>query len=195
MAAYKAQLTPPDPDDKTGAILYNLVTYVPDPLGSFLNRLRRQLEPNSPPARSHITVLTPRPLDNVDKVWQKLLERALNISAFMIEATQVKVFENTGVVYLAIGVGSTELKLMYECLNMDGAAYTERHPFHPHITLAQGLKGERLSQIRELASRQWSDYTAARVFCAKNFALVRNTIHDEWIDLKQLTLQPNGSNS
>ena len=111
----------------------------------------------------------------------------------MIEATQVKVFENTGVVYLAVGSGSTQLKRMHERLNMNGAAFTERHPFHPHITLAQGLKGERLDQIRELASRQWSDYTAARFFIVKNFALVRNTIHDEWIDLKKLTLQPNDS--
>lgn len=189
MAESKTRFISPDPTSEKGSILYNLVTYVPDPLGAFLNKLRRQLMPESPPARSHITVLTPRPLDDVETVWLKLQECARQISAFRIEVTDVRVFENTGVVYLAIGNGCRQLKRMHELLNMDGAACPERYPYQPHITIAQGFASAQIGRTYRMASSQWSDYDADRTFYAKDFALVQRALRNEWIDLKMLTLQ------
>ena len=50
-------LTDPNAADRIGE--YALVIYIPDPLGSFLNRIREELAPGGLPGRAQVTVLPP----------------------------------------------------------------------------------------------------------------------------------------
>jgi len=177
------------PDAAAGVNEYALVAYVPAPLGSFLDELRNELVPRMPPGRSHVTVLQPRPLlEEPLAVWKRLCERTARLAPFRVEATRVEVFEETGVVFLALGDGSRELERMHRLLNRDGAAFPEPYPFRPHITLAMGLERERLDTAVASARQRWMGFGGGRDFVAKRFHFVRNTRVGLWMDLAEVEL-------
>lgn len=163
---------------------FALVAYVPDPLGSYLDETRKSLAPWMQPGRSHLTLLQPRPLlrDPIE-VWSDLRGAAAVRSAVEIEATTIEVFPETGVVYVDIGRGTSELRRMHESLNANGAFFSEPYPFHPHITLAQGVEPKNLGPVRERAAEIWSEYTDERQFLIDRLYFVQNTMVNLWMDL------------
>ena len=175
---------------------FAVVTYIPDPLASFLHAVQKEIAPSYQSVRAHVTVLPPRPLPleiGAEFAGEQLREQTLRVPAFVIEATGVEVFRDTSVIYLAVGAGRVELERMHGLLNSDGLAHAEPYPFHPHITVAQGLAPERLRGAVELTRRRWEEYSLERSFPVETFTFVQNTIQNEWIDLAEFTLAPGGS--
>src|ERR1051326_4734849 len=99
--------------------IFALVIYIPDPLGRFLDDLRRELVPHYNP-HAHVSVLPPRSLA-VD--WRTASEQAKALleswSPFDIELTELGVFERTDVLYLEVGAGAAELRKINEAMNRD----------------------------------------------------------------------------
>src|SRR6476661_1026399 len=97
--------------------LYGLVSYLPDPLGSFLDEIRTELVPSCF-AQSHLSVLPPRALafDEAD-AQQQLAEAVQDLRPFQVELRDVEIFDKTFVIYLGVGRGGDELRRMHECLN------------------------------------------------------------------------------
>src|SRR3954467_7898549 len=89
-----------------GQNVFALVIYIPEPLGRFLDDLRRELVPHYNP-HAHVSVLPPRPL-RVD--WQTASDeaRALieGMAPFDVELTSIEMFERTEVIYIGIGRGA-----------------------------------------------------------------------------------------
>src|ERR1700730_8846823 len=96
-----------NPNGATSAIppeerlnVYALVIYIPDPLGRFLDDLRRELMPQYNP-HAHVSVLPPRPLA-VD--WSVASGQVRSLTEawapFEIELTEVGIFPVTDVIYL-----------------------------------------------------------------------------------------------
>src|ERR1700759_4914679 len=87
---------------EAGLNVFALVIYVPDPLGRFLDDLRRELVPDYNP-HAHVSVLPPRPL-GVD--WQtaadQLQETSANWDAFDVELNGIEMFPVTNVVYIQV---------------------------------------------------------------------------------------------
>ena len=165
-----------------------VVTYIPDPLGSFLDELRKQLVPSCLP-RAHVTILPPRPLNiPVESAWEIIRTRVEEFPLFEIEATDVEVFETTNVVYLAIGKGFRELVELHDRLSNGPLAFEEPYPYHPHITLAQGINPEQVPAIVEQARVQWQKYPYERSFVVEHITFVQNTTHEIWIDLAETQL-------
>src|SRR6266568_5456909 len=83
--------------------VFALVIYIPDPLGRFLDDLRRELVPGCNP-HAHVSLLPPRPL-GVD--WQVAGEQvrtsAENRPAFEITLERVRIFPVTNVIYIDLG--------------------------------------------------------------------------------------------
>src|SRR3954451_17717479 len=82
--------------------MFALVIYIPEPLGRFLDDLRRELVPHYNP-HAHVSVLPPRPL----KVgWETASDeaRALieGMAPFDVELTSIEMFERTEVIYIGI---------------------------------------------------------------------------------------------
>ncbi len=168
---------------------YAVVIYVPEPLGLYLDNMRKELAPWMAPGRSHVTVLQPRPLSSgVSEVWEDICESASNFRAFEIDATSVEVFETTGVLYLALDRGVSDLERMHRSLNANGASFPEPFPFHPHITLAQGVAEADHETVLERARSLWRDYDGVRSFRADRFHFVQNTAVNLWIDLETIRL-------
>src|SRR5215469_11258042 len=97
--------------------VFALVIYIPDPLGRFLDDLRRELAPTYNP-NAHVSVLPPRQI-TVD--WRAASNQAQAIAEawppFEVELTDVAVFELTDVIYLEVGKGSRDLYEMHRRMN------------------------------------------------------------------------------
>lgn len=163
--------------------VFALVIYIPDPLGRFLDDLRRELVPDSDP-HAHVSVLPPRPLS---VPWQTASEDARFIidrwQPFDVELTAIQVFPVTHVVYLEVGAGEPELRDMYEAMNLTSLAFQEPFPYHPHVTVAQEIPQAGVPAAHEIAERRWREYQGPRHFRAERAVFVQNTIDNRWIDL------------
>jgi 2'-5' RNA ligase len=169
---------------------FALVTYLPDPLGKFLDDLRRELVPGCVP-HAHVTVLPPRPLSATPKMAIETVRSLIaDFAPFEIEAAQVQVFPETEVVYLGIGRGHKDLLHIHQVLNVGPLHYKEPFLYNPHITLAQDLTHKRSIELATLARRRWSEFPHKRVFKAELFVFVQNTAGSSWTDLAHFHLDP-----
>ena len=168
--------------------LFALVSYVPDPLGRFLDDLRRELVPHDNP-RAHVSILPPRPL-MVDWSVASREVRALTDLAtpFDIELLEVKVFPVTDVIYLELGSGASELRSMHNAMCRGALEFREPFSYHPHLTLAQEIANQDVEATRATAVRRWHEYRGARRFRVERVVLVQNTLNGCWIDLAEYSL-------
>jgi 2'-5' RNA ligase len=167
---------------------YALVSYVPGPLGSFLDHLRQELVPSCM-AQSHVTILPPRELSaDLDDVSRQLAADLQDFCKFSVEIADVRVFASTSVVYLGLGEGREEIIRMHRALNRSLLRAAENHEFMPHITLAQDLTPEQVPQIAELAKRRWSEFSNPRRFEVDCLTFVQNTVSNCWMDLQRYPL-------
>jgi len=162
---------------------YALVTYIPDPLGAFLDELRRELVPDCIP-HAHVTILPPRALSlPSEEAWRLIRERVTSFPAFEIEPDDVQVFESTTVAYIAVRKGWQQLVELHDALTQGPLWYAEPFPYHPHITVAQDFASDRLWQVAEQARRRWAEFPHRRSFWVDSVTFVQATADNRWLDL------------
>ena len=168
--------------------VYALVTYIPSPLGRFLDDLRLELAPACTP-HAHVSLLPPRP---IDAAWQVASQHAgrllVQAEPFEIQFTHPAIFPVTGVIYLEVGDGQERLRRLHALLNAGAMAFDEPFPYHPHSTLAQEVAPGRAQELYRLALRHWDHYRGPRRFLADHAVLVQNLQGNSWIDLATLAL-------
>lgn len=177
------------PDEPDLINLYALVTYLPEPLRQCLNDLRMELVPGCH-LRAHVTVLPPRELASERNAWNQLVAETKDFDPFEVELGDICVFQKTSVIYLSIGKGHQQLVDLHNGLAHGALAFDEPFEFHPHITLAQGLRPEEVEPAREYAARQWALYSGPRSFLLDAMTFVRSTSSNNWIDLGEIALGP-----
>ncbi len=168
--------------------LFALVTYVPDPLGRFLDALRRELVPHDNP-RAHVSVLPPRPLSVDWSVASRQVRTLTDLATpFDIELGEIQVFPVTDVIYLELASGASELRRLHSAMSQDALAFREPFAYHPHLTLAQEIENQEVETMRATAVRRWQEYNGPRRFRVERVVLVQNTLNDCWIDLADYAL-------
>jgi 2'-5' RNA ligase len=167
---------------------YALVSYIPEPLAGFLDRLRRELVPNCF-LSAHITVLPPRPLcSSAETAWNSIRNVAPHFAPFDLELNGIEVFPISDVIYVAVGAGSERLKEMHAVLNTDGLEFQEPFSYYPHVTLAQELKPDELDELINVARERWTQLSHPRSFRIDKVVFVQNTRRNQWIDLWECLL-------
>ncbi len=168
--------------------VFALVIYIPDPLGRFLDDLRRELAPDCNP-HAHVSVLPPRPL-GVD--WREASEQARALAeecrCFDIELNGLKMFPVTDVVYIELGNGASELHALHAAMNSGALEFEEPFIYHPHVTVAQEIPRGDLAAVHEFARRRWNEYRGPRRFRVERAVFVQNTLDNRWIDLAEYCL-------
>src|ERR1700757_1908864 len=92
---------------------FALVSYIPEPLAGFLDRLRQELVPNCF-LQAHITILPPRPITSpAATAADALCSLAPRFEPFEVELANVEVFPVSDVIYISAGAGSEELRTMH----------------------------------------------------------------------------------
>ena len=135
---------------------FALVSYVPDPLATFIHRLRGSL-PGAGNPQAHVTILPPRPLRlPVDAAAEQVRNVLRNFPPFGVQLTRVSRFAETNFLYLEIGEGSGALHSMHDTLNEGDLADEETFEFRPHLTLGGPVPAERLEEAHGRAENLWS---------------------------------------
>jgi len=168
--------------------VFALVSYVPGPLGQFLDDLRRKLVPGCNP-HAHVSLLPPRPLA-VD--WPVASEQVRTVldrwTPFEVELTAIEIFPVTDVIYIQLGRGAAELGHVHRAMNAGALEFQEPFAYHPHITVAQEIPHENVAATSELAHRLWREYDGTRTFVAAHATFVQNSFGNCWIDLAEYAL-------
>ncbi len=168
---------------------FSLVSYIPGRLGEFLTSLRQELVPGCV-AQSHVTVLPPRPLFVESRAAEdELRERVAAFAPIRISIPGVDFFEQTAVIFADVEEGRDELLSMHNSLNTGCFYFKEPFPFHPHITLAQGITAEDLPRLYATAVRRWKEAALATLFVVDTLTFVQNTVENRWIDLAECALR------
>ncbi len=163
---------------------FALISYMPEPLAGFLDSLRCELVPRCQ-AKSHLTVLPPRPLARglPEEAWSDLNDSLNGFPPFRVELGSIEVFEGTNVIYLTIGAGYRELEQMHAALNRGPLQFAEPYQYHPHVTLAQQLTSNEVDAAAALARRRWKDFPYSHGFTVDRLTFVQNSLEDRWADL------------
>lgn len=182
-----------DPPAEDRVNSFALVSYIPDPLAGFLDRLRQELVPECF-LRAHITILPPRPISSsVAEVWQAVQTLVPRFSPFDVQLTDVEVFPVSDVIYINISAGREELKQMHNALNVNGLRFGEPFPYSPHITLAQNLHSDEVDELVRVARVRWAECKFSKKFPVDKALFVQNTNRNHWVDLGQSSLGHNES--
>lgn len=134
---------------------FALVSYVPEPLGSFLHSLR-QILPAEKDTQAHITILPPRPLkvpvQTAILQTQAVLER---FSPFEVHLSLVDSFPRTNILYLDVGDGLNFLYEMHAALSTGDLGHAEAFEFRPHLTIGGPVPPEQLEPVKRLTEQKW----------------------------------------
>jgi 2'-5' RNA ligase len=167
---------------------FALVTYIPDPLGRFLDDLRLEIVPRCNP-HAHVSILPPRPVFTETEVaLEQICARVEELPAFRVETAGIEIFPVTNVIYIAIGAGQQEFETLHAALCGGALEFDEPFVYHPHITLAQELAPENVPAALELAKRRWAEWPNKREFLVDNVTFVQNTSNCGWLDLARCSL-------
>jgi len=169
---------------------FALVSYLPDPLAGFLDRLRKDLMPGCH-AKAHVTILPPRPLlCSPQAAWSEIETRLRDTPPFRVELAEIEVFPATQVIYLSVSAGSFELRRLHRLLNAESCFFDEPFSYHPHLTIAQDLEPKELSAAVDAARERWRQFADRRGFVVEKLTFVQNTIENRWEDLNLYPLKP-----
>jgi len=167
---------------------FALVAYLPEPLASFVNRVRHELAPGCR-LRAHITLLPPRQIACDAAFASRQLQAAIgHARAFRIELKDIQVFPVSEVVHLSIGAGCGELKELHAQLNQGPCRWSELWNYQPHVTLAQELDPAVVSHARDIAEQRWREYAGPRDFTLDKVAFVQGRADRGWVDLEGFEL-------
>ena len=186
----RARITQMDCCNGEGSLVnsFALVSYLPDPLAAFLDRLRGDLVQECH-ARAHVTVLPPRPLEGPpEEAWQELKSSLQDLQPFRVELGPIEIFPVTDVLYFSVLAGHVELKVLHQALNRGRLAFEEPFVYHPHVTLAQELDRKDVPGAAEVAARRWQEFPHSRSFVVDGLTFVQNTLANRWTDLHGIAL-------
>ena len=134
---------------------FALVTYIPDPLGSFLTSLR-QILPGEDNPQAHITILPPRPLKlPVETASLQAQKTLAKFQPFSVELAEVNAFPESNIIYLEISEGNAKLHDLHAALNSGDLAHEEDFEFEPHLTLSGPIGSRNAAQFQKEATAAW----------------------------------------
>jgi 2'-5' RNA ligase len=169
----------------------SVVAYLPEPLGEFVDSLRRRLNPRFAGWRAHVSILPPRMLSRApEEMLDHLRGQCLVLDPFEATLSEVQTFwPVNGVVYLSISRGSDRLTEFHQRLNSGGLARVEPYPYVPHVTIAQELDESETQAVLREASREWARYAGTASFRVESLSLVRQEPDQRWTDLAAVSLR------
>lgn len=176
--------------------LFALVSYIPEPLGSFFHTLRGTLPGESNP-QAHVTILPPRPLRvPVDTASDQAVHILSGFAAFEVELCSVGRFAETNFLYLDIGDGSARFHDLHDALNAGDLAHAEEFEFRPHLTLGGPVPEAKVNSIQGQAEVAWLSADQPRRFTVDEIVflwLSPDSADNEWHRLWSYNLRTKGT--
>ncbi len=171
-------------------LLYAAVAYVRDPVGIFVEELRRELHPAHTHADAHLTVLPPRPLRGTEEqALDVLREVCQKVAAFEITMGDVESFVPiTPTIFLRVARGAYRMRELHDLLNQGALAYEEPWPYMPHLTIAKTDTAEEAQKVEAIARQRWKGNSGTRTVRIDAITFVKGN-GDRWLDLEAVPLR------
>ena len=169
---------------------YALVAYVRNPVGEFVERLRRELHPELPHLAAHLTILPPRSLQGSEfSALQTLEELCGQADPFEIALGEVETFVPvTPTVFIRVAHAAYRMRELHDRLNTEALSAAEEWPYMPHLTIVKMADEKQAEQAYRLARDRWAEFAGSRRVPVQDLTFVREDKLNCWVDLAELHL-------
>ena len=169
---------------------YALVAYVRNPVGEFVEHLRRELHPKLPHLAAHLTMLPPRLLQGSEFSALEILEDICSqVDPFEITLGDVESFVPvTPTVFIRVAQAAERMRELHGRLNTKALAAEEEWPYMPHLTVVK-MSTEELAQAAYIVARdRWAQFEGNRRIPVKQLTFVREQEQNRWVDVAGVPL-------
>ena len=172
------------------SLRYALVAYIKNPVGEFVENLRRELHPDSPHLAAHITLLPPRPVQGTEGEALQMLARICGqAEPFEVILDDMQtLIPTTPTVYIRVAYGASRLQELHDSLNQQTLAFAEEWAYIPHLTIAKMATEEAAEQAVGIARARWREYSGSRRILLDRLTFVREDAPNCWVDLAPVSL-------
>jgi 2'-5' RNA ligase len=152
-----------------------MVTYVRNPVGEFVEQLRRELHPTMPHLAAHLTILPPRELTGTEAAALEFLEEACGqIVPFSVELGDVETFlPTTPTVFIEVRHAAYRMRELHDQLNAKGLRCEESWPYIPHLTILKTETDEQARAACAVARERWTQFPGKRQVHVEELMFVR----------------------
>jgi len=169
---------------------YALVTYVRNPVGQFVEELRRELHPTLPHMPAHLTILPPRDLAGSESAALEFLEDACaHVVPFDVELGDVETFlPTTPTVFIQVKRAAYRMRELHDQLGGRMLCCAESWPYIPHLTIVKTELDEQARAATIVARERWRQFQGPRQVHVDELMFVRE-VDGHWHDVAPLPLR------
>jgi 2'-5' RNA ligase len=169
---------------------YALVVYVRQPVGEFVENLRRELHPELPHMAAHLTILPPRKIVGSEPEAIRELETLCrNVEPFEVTLGEVETFiPVTPTVFIRVAHAAVRMQDLHDRLNQNSVCCSEELPYIPHLTIAKMGTEQLAWKAFDVARKRWSRYSGSRHIALEELTFVREEVPNAWVDLAPVPL-------
>lgn len=153
---------------------YALVAYVRQPVGEFVETLRRELHPVTAHMPAHLTILPPRRLRSSERAALEFLEEACSqVVPFDVELGNVATFlPTTPTVFIQV-TRAARMSELHDQLSADALCCDEEWPYVPHLTIVKTELDQQARDASHLARERWAEFGGPRHIHVDELMFVR----------------------
>ncbi len=168
---------------------YALVTYVRNPIGEFVEQLRRELHPATAHMAAHLTILPPRELTGTEAAALEFLEEACShVVPFSVELGDVETFlPTTPTVFIQVTRAAYRIRELHDQLCGQGLHCEESWPYVPHLTILKTGTDEEALAALAVSRERWAEFPGERKVPLEQLMFVREN-DGQWQDVAPLPL-------
>jgi 2'-5' RNA ligase len=168
---------------------YAVVAYVRNPIGRFVEALRREVYPEHGHLPAHLTLLPPRCLSGSEDAALEALEQICSaVEPFEVSMNGVESFVPvTPTVYIQVQE-TTKMRELHDRLNSGVFRCEEQWQYRPHLTIVKLASDELARAAFETSRLRWASYHGPREITVHELTFVREGPSNRWIDLAPVPL-------
>jgi 2'-5' RNA ligase len=168
---------------------YALVTYIRNPVGEFVEELRRELHPSTAHMAAHLTILPPRQLTGSEDAALGFLEEACsNVVPFNVELGDVETFlPKTPTVFIEVKQAAYRMRELHDQLCGRGLSCQESWPYTPHVTILKAEEDEQARAALTVARERWARFPGRRQVPVETLMFVCEK-DGSWLDVAPVPL-------
>jgi 2'-5' RNA ligase len=167
---------------------YALVSYVRNPVGQFVEQVRKELHPTMPHMPAHLTILPPRELARSESSALEYLEEVCSHAIpFDVELGDIETFlPTTPTVFIQVKRAAYRLRELHDELGKM-LCCDESWPYIPHLTIVKTDRDEDAQRALTFARERWAQFESKRQVHVEELMFVREA-DGRWQDLAPIPL-------
>jgi 2'-5' RNA ligase len=168
---------------------YALVSYVRNPVGEFVEKLRQELHPTMAHMPAHLTILPPREISGSETAALEFLEDACShVIPFDVALGDVESFlPTTPTVFIEVKRAAYRMRELHNQLGVEMLCCNESWPYIPHLTIVKTELDEEARLALMVARERWSHFRGKREVHLDELMFVRES-GGRWQDLAPVPL-------